>query len=95
MKKALKLIMMLSLIAMMCLIFASCNEVPVCEDNKHQDADGNLISKHIEIILNSVPYDGILYFALLEMVLEYCFVTNQVVNFIEYYNEFKENNNII
>ena len=43
MKKALKLIMMLSLIAMMCLIFASCNEVPVCEDNKHQDADGNLI----------------------------------------------------
>lgn len=51
----------------------------------------NLISKHIEIILNSVPYDGILYFALLEMVLEYCFVTNQVVNFIEYYNEFKEN----
>jgi hypothetical protein len=42
MKKVLKLIMMLSLISIMCLIFASCNdEVPICET--HTDEDKNLV----------------------------------------------------
>lgn len=51
----------------------------------------NLISKNIEIVLRSVPKDGILYFALIELALEYCFWTKQVVNYLEYYNEFKVN----
>ena len=42
MKKALKLIMMLGLISIMCLIFASCNDdVPICET--HTDEDKNLV----------------------------------------------------
>lgn len=49
------------------------------------------IEQELETVIASVDEDSLLYFALSELVLEYCYWTNKVVKFIECYNKFKEN----
>lgn len=55
----------------------------------------DVLEKTIEVTIDSIDEDSLLYFVLNELMLEYCFWTNKVVKYIEWYNKFKENKYLI